>query len=92
MEIKTISCDCGCGALATEDYKKNNWFILSQPQQKVDSYDPKLERKFHFKTLTCLETWSKKAVKVGKDLSEGAINGPRPRGSLHRPDFPGIYV
>lgn len=92
MMTERLDCDCGCGASAVEDSDKTGWIFVYQPSKKEDSLDPKLERNFHFKSISCLTKWAQGANLIANSLSKHARNGPRPRGTYHDKNLPGIYV
>lgn len=84
----SFTCDCGCGSitLRPEDF---GWLVLSQMGQPEDWYIPKLKRELHFKTLTCLQTWTARAVAVVPELQESACK-ISPRGGIYSDKCPEI--
>ena len=92
METRILKCDCGCGAIAESDQDKVHWFGLFQNPNSQDSCEVKLDREFHFKSLSCLNNWAQKAQLIGSSLSKHAKIGPRPRETLRSDELPGVYV
>jgi len=92
LETKILKCDCGCGETANSEHERLNWLFLDQPAKSEDSYEPKLERQFHFKGIPCLNRWAQMADLKSKHLSKSAQNGPTPRGTYIDDTLPGVYV
>ena len=66
---KDFTCD-RCQKLSVG--RAPNWFKISQPEKKEDIDSTKLEEDQYFCTLKCLLEWAQKAVKVDRELKEGA--------------------
>ena len=92
MITERLDCDCGCGISAVHDSDKTGWIFVYQPSKDDDSFYPKLERDFHFRSISCLANWSQKAHLISGSLSKSARNGPKPRGTYSDDNLPGVYV
>lgn len=90
MEMKVVICDCGCGKKSESLFFPSNWFHLSQPQQKHDCSDPKLERTFHFATIGCLDRWVKKDAPICGRMAKSYWDQPHPRGGYFDGELPDI--
>ncbi len=94
MKVTSISCDCGCGEVATGEHGgSKNWISLASTEgfQRGSDLTPKLQRELNFSGVTCLHRWTEKAVRAIPGLQKAAT-GLHPRGSLVNKDVPGLYV
>jgi hypothetical protein len=94
VEKITISCDCGCGKKEeVGSTQACGWFRLSQDiaGRTGGGLEPKINRHMHFYCLACLNRWIEKAFLTLPTLVSHA-QGLNPRGMIHNPDVPGLYI
>ena len=88
MKKSTYTCDCGCGA--TTD-NPEGWFKLSQHEFAHHNDEPKIERELHFATLECVAKWTRLAADTAPSLKK-SVHDLSPRGSVHSPKCPHLFV